>query len=378
MPVGNPSNNVIALITPGLLIRDGISAHSINLVRGWLEAGDQVVVLNPGRFWLVGEVFFDSLSEFDLYLTKGFSALKKFQQAVPDFDVVVIQYAISTYWLRTFWIHMWLRKVKHSQVVICFHEPMREIKLLGKIGKSIYQDVSRLSQKVTVFSTAAGGVMTTITRTPVSVAPLAVPSKRSSSGSQLVAPSFLMLGYYLKDKGFEIGLKSFVDTLERTGLPINLSIIVSPRERLGSSRIFSKRDQKQFEEFEVQIKDAQVSHPDSIQVFGYLSDSEMENLITSSDYLLMPYLDITNSGVAVTAKAHGIPVVASDLPPLIEAFGDTGIYVKAGDSKALSKALEAVVRDPNWKLERDRRAREMLTLGISQSALRNALLIIEP
>ena len=78
MPVGMPSNNVIALITPGLLIRDGISAHSINLVRGWLEAGHQVVVLNPGRFWLVGEVFFDSLSEFDLYLTKGFSALKKF------------------------------------------------------------------------------------------------------------------------------------------------------------------------------------------------------------------------------------------------------------------------------------------------------------
>jgi glycosyltransferase involved in cell wall biosynthesis len=377
MPITKPIHKVIALVSPGLLIRDGITAHSINLVRGWLETGHQVVVWNPGRFRLEQEAFFDSLSVFDRYLSQGHLAVRGIRQTVPDFDVLVIQYAISTYWLRTFWVHMWLRNVTKSKVVICLHEPAREINLLGKIGKAIYRDISRLGQELVVFSKAAETVMAAITRTPVTVAPLAVPSKKPSSGSQLTAPSFLMLGYYLKDKGFELGLKSFIDTLVKTSVPINLSVIVSPRQRLGSSRIFSKRDQKQFEEFEAQIKDAQRSHPGLIKVFGFLSDSEMENLISSSDYLVMPYLDITNSGVAVTAKAHGIPVIASDLPPLIEAFGNTGIYFKAGDSRALSEALEAVVRAPNWQLEREQRAKEMLAMGRSQPGSKNALLIID-
>jgi glycosyltransferase involved in cell wall biosynthesis len=68
----------------------------------------------------------------------------------------------------------------------------------------------------------------------------------------------------------------------------------------------------------------------------------MQNFISKSDYLLMPYLGITNSGVAVTAKAHGIPVVASDLDPLIEAFGDTGIYFKAGSGIDLKLQLESI------------------------------------
>jgi hypothetical protein len=169
-----------------------------------------------------------------------------------------------------------------------------------------------------------------------------------------------MLGYYLKDKGFEMGLESFTATLKETNLPIVLSVVVSLRERVGSARLFSRRDRRSFEEFQSQLIKAKDNFPNNIKIFGYLTDTEMESVVFTSDYLLMPYFDITNSGVAVTAKAHGIPAISSDLKPLVEAFGKTAIFFKAGSSTDLQGRLESLINDSNWKIEREKRAQQMI------------------
>jgi glycosyltransferase involved in cell wall biosynthesis len=181
-----------------------------------------------------------------------------------------------------------------------------------------------------------------------------------------------MLGFYLKDKGFEMGLNSFLSSLRENNSGIRLSVIVSVRERVGSARIFSRRDQQDFIKFQNQLIEAKKDFPNNINIFGFLSIEEMQSVISESDYLLMPYLNISNSGVAVTAKAHGIPVIASDLVPLVEAFGEIGIYFKAESSSDLTSRINRVASNPNWRIERDQRADKLVGIATLETAVKIA------
>jgi glycosyltransferase involved in cell wall biosynthesis len=357
----------ILFVTPSLRLRDGITANSLNLMRGWLESGFEVLVLNPSKFGMEVEGLFSSSQSFVAYL-EGESAFSNITESEYVADTAVIQYAISAYWLRTYWIHRWLKLTSVKSVVLCCHEPIREIKLLKGLGKRIYASAFKNCYKIVLFSAHACELVKTLTDKEVEVYSLPVPKRGVSQGSQSAHPHFLMLGYYLRDKGFEMGLESFIAALRVTKSSIILSVIVSVRERVGSARIFSCRDRRDFEEFQDQLTQAQNYFPANINVFGYLTEAEMESVISKSDYLLMPYVQITNSGVAVTAKAHGIPVISSDLKPLIEAFGDSAFFFSAGSSLDLQERLESIISDPNWKIEREKRARQMVELAALNSA----------
>ena len=369
----NPSR--ILFVTPSLRLRDGITANSINLMQGWMQAGFHVLVMNPSKTGLGIEGIFSSSKALEAYLA-GESAATSITEVEFAADTAVIQYAISTYWLRTFWIHKWLKSTSVRSVVLCCHEPVRELQLLNRIGSRIYRSAFKNCDKIVIFSKQAGALVKTLTSKEVEVCPLPIPARGVSRGSKSDFPHFLMLGYHLKDKGFELGLDSFMATLQRTISPIALTVIVSVRERVGSARLFSGRDRRDFEKFQTQLAIAKVDFPSNINIFGYLTDAEMESIISSSDYLMMPYLDITNSGVAVTAKAHGIPVISSDLKPLIEAFGESAIFFKAGSSSDLQAKLESISTDSKWKIDRERRAHQMLELAAKASTAAVAVAVI--
>ena len=366
----------ILFITPSLHLRDGITANSINLIQGWIQAGFHVLVMNPGKTGLEIEGIFSSYKAFEAYLageSAGFSITTEVEFAA---HTAVIQYAISTYWLRMYWIHKWLKSTSVSSIVLCCHEPVRELQLLKRLGSRIYRSAFKNCDKIVLFSKQAGALVKTLTSKEVEVFPLPVPARGVSLGSKSDYPQFLMLGYYLKDKGFELGLDSFLATLKRTRTPIALTVIVSVRERVGSARLFSGRDRRDFEKFQTQLAKAKVDFPSNINIFGYLTDAEMESIISSSDYLMMPYLAITNSGVAVTAKAHGIPVISSDLKPLVEAFGESAIFFKAGSNTDLQSKLESLATDSKWKIDRERRAHQTLELAANASAAAVAVAVI--
>ena len=376
MPIEKLDAKKILFVTPPLKLRDGITANSMNLMRGWLQSGFQVLVLNPGRMGLESEGLFASAEDFELYLIGSYKQQTTNESAFAG-DTVVIQYAISTYWLRTYWIHKWLKSTPATKLILCCHEPTREIQILGWIGKRIYKNAFSRSNKIVLFSRQAGELVKTLTGTKIQVCPLPVPVKTISTGSQSEYPHFLMLGYYLKDKGFELGLNSFLETLKANSSPIVLSVIVSVRQRVGSAKIFFWRDRRDFRKFEIRLEQAKRDFPRNIQIFDYLSDDQMQNVISQSDYLLMPYLGITNSGVAVTAKAHGIPVIASGLEPLIEAFGDTGIYFKAGSGIELKSQLEVICSNSQWRIERETRAEKMSAHAVAASAVEIATAIAD-
>jgi hypothetical protein len=365
----------ILFVTPSLRLRDGITANSINLMQGWMQTGFHVLVMNPGKIGLEIEGIFSSSKAFEAYLA-GESAQISISEVEFAADTAVIQYAISTYWLRTYWIHKWLKSTSVRSVVLCCHEPVRELQLLKRLGSSIYRSAFKNCDKIVIFSKQAGELVKTLTSKEVEVCPLPVPARGVSRGSKSDFPQFLMLGYYLKDKGFELGLDSFTAALKNSGIPMGLSVIVSVRERVGSARFFLGRDRRDFEKFQSQLAKAKVDYSGNINIFGYLTDIEMERVISHSDYLILPYLDITNSGVAVTAKAHSIPVISSDLKPLIEAFGESAIYFKAGSSSDLQAKLESISTDSKWKIDRERRAHQMLELAAKASTAAVAIAII--
>jgi glycosyltransferase involved in cell wall biosynthesis len=367
MPIEKLDAKKILFVTPALRLRDGITANSINFMRGWLESGFQVLVLNPGRFGFQSEGLFSSTEDFDSYLIGSYKQPSTNERAFAG-DTAVIQYAISTYWFRTYWIHKWLKSTLSTNLILCCHEPTREMQILGWVGKRIYKNAFDKSSKIVLFSKQAGPLVKTLTATKMQVYPLPVPVKSISIGSQSEYPHFLMLGYYLKDKGFELGLNSFLEALKTNPSSIVLSVIVSVRQRVGSAKIFSWRDRRDFRKFEIQLEQAKRNFPRNIQIFGYLSDDKMQNIISKSDYLLMPYLGTTNSGVAVTAKAHGIPIIASYLEPLVEAFGDISIYFKAGSEIELKAQLESICSNSQWRIEREMRAKKMSAQAIAASA----------
>jgi phosphatidylinositol alpha-mannosyltransferase len=88
--------------------------------------------------------------------------------------------------------------------------------------------------------------------------------------------------------------------------------------------------------------------------------------------------------VAAEALLNGIPVVASDLPPLREvlAEGTAGVLFPAGDADAAAGALRALVADPRRRDALGRAGREraeaFLPGAVSQSLLRLYREAVEP
>lgn len=82
---------------------------------------------------------------------------------------------------------------------------------------------------------------------------------------------------------------------------------------------------------------------------GFVSQTEVANLMVNSDLLCAPSVVFDNSpGVVVQALGLGLPVLASEvggIPELVES-GRTGRLVKPGDTSAWQHALEEIVADP--------------------------------
>ena len=348
----------ILLITPGLKLRDGITAHSLNLIGGWLEAGIPVYAANPGSFVIKGEVLLNSREELSQYLA-GTKPAEPFNLSEIKFESAVVQYAISTYWLRTWALNRWIINNRETPIVLCCHEPTREIALLRAIGRMIYLRAISASSKVVTFSEVGRQSLRDISKTPIQVLSLGVPEVDTSRGSGRKTPHLLLFGYYLPDKGFELGLAAVLDALRKVPGSLHLTVVASLRERVGSSRIFSRRDRRNFEEFLSSFRDAEREFPESFEIREYLTQDQLMTQLDRTDYLLLPYLKMTNSGVAVTAKAHGLPVIASSLTSLKEAFGHSAIYIDNHSIDGWSARLNELASEEDWKVGR-LSSREML------------------
>lgn len=90
---------------------------------------------------------------------------------------------------------------------------------------------------------------------------------------------------------------------------------------------------------------------DRVEIPGKVTD--VRDAYARSDIVICPSLHESFGRVVAEAMANGIPVVASDLPPLRRLLGDdeAGILVKPGDVHAAAEAISKLARDAD---KRDR------------------------
>ena len=72
----------------------------------------------------------------------------------------------------------------------------------------------------------------------------------------------------------------------------------------------------------------------------FIPDSEVEVYFKAADALVLPYVDIFQSGVPFLAFSFGLPVIATDVGSLREdVTGDTGVLCRPGDPADLARAI---------------------------------------
>lgn len=82
--------------------------------------------------------------------------------------------------------------------------------------------------------------------------------------------------------------------------------------------------------------------------FDFVDEGEISGMFANSDAALFPYREIDASGVAMTAVAHGIPVLASAIGGFHEQFRDgrEARLVPPGDAACLANVLREWARAP--------------------------------
>jgi glycosyltransferase involved in cell wall biosynthesis len=91
----------------------------------------------------------------------------------------------------------------------------------------------------------------------------------------------------------------------------------------------------------------------------FISDAEVLALMRRASFVVLPYLEISQSGVAFTALGAGAPLLLSDVGgfPEIAASGAARLF-PAGDAEALQAAIAELLVEPARLAEMARRARD--------------------
>jgi glycosyltransferase involved in cell wall biosynthesis len=79
-----------------------------------------------------------------------------------------------------------------------------------------------------------------------------------------------------------------------------------------------------------------------VLVDRFIADAEMELFLRAADALVLPYIDISQSGVLFLAFTFGLPAIASDVGSFREVVvdGQTGVLCRPMDSGDLARAIE--------------------------------------
>ena len=96
---------------------------------------------------------------------------------------------------------------------------------------------------------------------------------------------------------------------------------------------------------------------------GYVPVEEVPEYFRRAAVVVLPYLNISQSGVLHLAYAFSRPVIVTrtgGLPEVVDE-GHSGFVVPPGDVDALAERLEQLIRDPDSCTEMGRHARELAT-----------------
>jgi len=92
------------------------------------------------------------------------------------------------------------------------------------------------------------------------------------------------------------------------------------------------------------------SRRDRIQVAGYVSSSELEQLYSRASIFAFPSLDEGFGLPVLEAMAYGLPVITSRCSALTEVAGDAAILIDPNDTEELRFALDRLIENPEERM----------------------------
>jgi glycosyltransferase involved in cell wall biosynthesis len=101
---------------------------------------------------------------------------------------------------------------------------------------------------------------------------------------------------------------------------------------------------------------------DRIKVMGYAWPAELQTLYSRASIFAFPSLDEGFGIPVLEAMAHGVPVIASKRPALVEVAADAALFVDPQSVDDLEWALERLIYDPELREEYSQRGRERAKL----------------
>jgi len=161
-------------------------------------------------------------------------------------------------------------------------------------------------------------------------------------------PSFLCVANWSRAKGIHL----LVDAFSRMGIAASLDLVGS----LGVEA-YAARIRALIERFGLRGR---------VRVHGPLVGETLGRCYAGADVFVLPSLEEGYGTVVAEALHAGLPVIASDLGPIREMVtSECGLLVPPGDKVALTTAMDALARDPQWRQraagEARRRAAELPT-----------------
>jgi glycosyltransferase involved in cell wall biosynthesis len=347
----------IAIISPYPPPIDGIAEHTRHLADAWCDLGCNVLVIAPGR---AGPEDIEIRGNLRIHRSLRPMLRSQARNAIESFapDLVYTQFTVSTLTTNLF-SALDLSRVSRkrgSTIAFGFHEPVRELAILGPIGSALYSSGVHVSDIDFVFSRAAAdsmrgkGMARNLFQIPLGRPTLPEPNAsdiaRVCARYGLTGPAVVLaLGFIHPDKGLNILLEAASRVSTEVMQPVTFLIAGTPRSRKGPFRLMGQIDQRLYAD----LKKRAGSLDADIKFSGFIPNEDVAPLMKASTILALPYLKATQSGIASLASAIGVPVIASDLPGLREAFGDGAIYTSPGSTNELADALLTVLNDEEMR-----------------------------
>ena len=156
---------------------------------------------------------------------------------------------------------------------------------------------------------------------------------RQRLGMAVNGRAVLFFGQIAPYKGLEY-LIAAVAVLAKTGEDVRL--IVAGRVKRGSERYWGSIRRS--------ITDLGIEDL-VVQKIRFIPDDEVETYFKAADAVVIPYVDIFQSGVPFLAFSFGLPVIATDVGSLREdVTSETGLLCKPKDPADLARVIAAFYR----------------------------------
>lgn len=102
--------------------------------------------------------------------------------------------------------------------------------------------------------------------------------------------------------------------------------------------------------------------PPGVLMAGSLSDAEMVALLRGATALVFPSLYEGFGIPPLEAMLNGCPVIASDIPPVVEVCGDAVLYFNPENLGSLTRAMHRALQDPHLLTSLARRGDDRVAL----------------